>query len=68
MSTGVVPVTVLFRCSIAGLRIETEAASKTASTYLENAYIINHMSRVYNCACTSIKVSMVVMEVLMGEM
>ena len=33
----------LFGFSSIGLRNETEAASNTASTFLEHAYIINHM-------------------------
>ena len=50
----------LLRCSIAGLRNETEAARNTASTLLEHAHIINHMHtfRVYKHACTNIKVGM----------
>ena len=40
------------------MRYETEAASNTASTSVENTHIINHMFRVYKCVCTNIKVDM----------
>ena len=47
MSTNLVPVAVSI--SIAGLRNEVEAASKTASTLPEHAHIINHTFE-----CTSV--------------
>ena len=47
-STSLVPVALGF--SIAGLRNETEAASNTASTFLEHAQIINHAFRLHKWA------------------
>ena len=44
--------------SIAGLRNDTKAANNTASTFLENAHIIDHTFRLHKCACANIKVGM----------
>ena len=54
-STDLVTVTFysdLHKCSIAGLRNETEADNNTASTFLEHARIIDHTFRLHKCACT----------------
>ena len=40
-----------------GLRNEREAASNTASTFVEHIHIINHMFRFYKSACANIKVA-----------
>ena len=48
----------LFGFSIAGLRNHTKAANNTASTFLEDVDIINHMFTLYKCACANIKVGM----------
>ena len=48
--------------SIAGQRNKTEAANKTASTFLEHTHIIDHTFRLHKCSCANIKVGVAMKE------